>query len=201
MLPEDLANYTSYEDKVISWLRLHRDRPNAFSTDSEAVISMLQPEKQTDRVFGLDSWNLEPVIARTLSLPRQHYLDLQQWKGEPAKGDRGACVKRIMENMDIVSCYDPLYFTLLQVDPRTFSDDRVAFPHRLPLPSQSKQSLYSLQMAMPGQANAVTVEEIDQSLLQIAAFDKRSSAAVQSLASSWKFLDGVKLLVNLYKRL
>jgi hypothetical protein len=56
-------------------------------------------------------------------------------------------------------------------------------------------------MAMAGQANAVTVEEIDQSLLQIAAFDKRSSAAVQSLASSWKFPDGVKLLVNLYKRL
>jgi hypothetical protein len=103
MLPKDLANYT--KDKVIRWLRLHRDRLNAFSTDSEAVISMLQPEKQTDRVFGLDAFNLEPVVARALCLPRQHYLDLQQWKTEPAKGDLGACVKRVMENMDIVSCH------------------------------------------------------------------------------------------------
>jgi len=102
MLPKDLANYT--KDKVIRWLRLHRDRLNAFSTNSEAVMSMLQPEKQTDRVFGLDAFNLEPVIARALSLPRQHYLDLQQWKTEPVRGDLGACVKRVMEEMNIVSC-------------------------------------------------------------------------------------------------
>jgi hypothetical protein len=59
----------------------------------------------------------------------------------------------------------------------------------------------STQMATPGQANAVTVEDIDQSLLQIAAFDKRSSPAVQSLASSWKYPDGIELLGNIYRKL
>jgi hypothetical protein len=101
MLPKDLADYT--KDKVIRWLRLHRDRLNAFSTDSEAVMSMLQPEKQVDRVYSLDSHSLERVIARALALPRQHYLDLQQWKIESARGDLGACVKRVIENLDNVS--------------------------------------------------------------------------------------------------
>jgi hypothetical protein len=56
-------------------------------------------------------------------------------------------------------------------------------------------------MATPGQANSVTAEEINQSLLRIAAFDKRSSPAVQSLASSWSDPDGIELLINLYQRL
>jgi hypothetical protein len=125
----------------------------------------------------LDSWNLEPFIARALSLPRQPYLDLQRWKGEPAKGDLGACVKRVMENMDIVSCYDsfdisPCYRLILgllvTIEPHFLTD----------YPTLSIKTIaYSLQMAMASQANAVTVEEIDQSLLQIAAFGKRSSSS------------------------
>jgi hypothetical protein len=140
MLPKDLANYT--KDKVIRWLRLHRDRLNAFSTDSKTVMSMLQPENQTDRAYGLDPGSLELVIARALQLPRQHYLDLEKWKTEPVRGDLGACVKRVMENMDTVSYESLDTFTLSQVDPRTFDDDRAfTIPYGLSLPSQSKQPL------------------------------------------------------------
>jgi hypothetical protein len=56
-------------------------------------------------------------------------------------------------------------------------------------------------VATPGQVNSVTVEDVDQSLLRIAAFDPRSSPAVQSLASTWKDPDGIESLVNLYQRL
>jgi hypothetical protein len=56
-------------------------------------------------------------------------------------------------------------------------------------------------MATPGQVNSVMIEEIDQSLLRIAAFDKSSSPAVQSLASSWPNPDGIESLANLYQRL
>lgn len=45
------------------------------------------------------------------------------------------------------------------------------------------------------------IEEIDQSLLRIASFDKSSSSAVQSLASSWPNPDGIESLGNLYQRL
>lgn len=56
-------------------------------------------------------------------------------------------------------------------------------------------------MATPGQVNSVMIEEIDQSLLRIAAFEKNSSPAVQSLASSWPNPDGIESLANLYQRL
>jgi hypothetical protein len=56
-------------------------------------------------------------------------------------------------------------------------------------------------MATPGQVNSVMIEEIDQSLLRIAAFNKSSSPAVQSLASSWPNPDGIESLANLYQRL
>jgi hypothetical protein len=93
---------------VIHWLRQHRNALNAFSTDSKAVMSMLQPEHQTDRVYGLDSGTLELVIARVLGLPRQHYQDLQRWQTEPLRGDLAACVNRVMENTKTVSCCDSI---------------------------------------------------------------------------------------------
>ena len=200
LLPKDLENYT--KDKVIRWLRLHRDRLNAFSTDSEAVMSMLQPENQTDREYGLDSGSLELVVARALGLPRQHYLDLQQWRSEPVKGDLGACVKRVVENMDNVS-YGSLNISIVsQVDPGNVGDNQASgLASRIILTILFKTITYSHQMATPGQANSVTVEEIDQSLLRIAAFNPRSSPAVQSLASTWKDPDTIELLVNLYQRL
>jgi hypothetical protein len=56
-------------------------------------------------------------------------------------------------------------------------------------------------MAARAQANSVTVEEIDQALLRIAAFNKSSSPAVQSLASTWGRADQTGLLGDLYRRL
>jgi hypothetical protein len=56
-------------------------------------------------------------------------------------------------------------------------------------------------MATPGQVNSVMIEEIDQSLLRVAAFDKSSSPAVQSLASIWPNPDGIESLANIYQRL
>jgi hypothetical protein len=96
----------------------------------------------------------------------------------------------------------PLIFSPRQGDPGTFGDHRASHASSRMVPTISTKTItYNLKMATPGQANAVMVEEIDQSLLQIAAFDQRSSPAVQSLASSWKHPDGIELLVNLYQRL
>jgi len=56
-------------------------------------------------------------------------------------------------------------------------------------------------MAVRAQANSVMVEEIDQCLLRIAAFNTSSSPAVQSLASTWKDADQTFLLGSFYQRL
>src|SRR3954467_10998007 len=101
-LPKD-ANHKSTET-TIRWLKLHRSRLDAHATDADTVILTLQPEKRTDRVYGLDVFALEQVVARVLNLPKRHHQDLRRWRSEPAKGDLATCVEQVMEVMAAVSC-------------------------------------------------------------------------------------------------
>jgi len=104
LLPKDFDPYM--REKTIKWFKAHRNNLNAFNTDGPAVMSMLQPEKQTERVYGLDPEILEMVIARILHLSTSEDLEIQKWKHEPIKGDLGDCVGRVMENKKAVSCFD-----------------------------------------------------------------------------------------------
>lgn len=101
LLPHHLQEYTQKE--VISWFRRHRDRLNEFSTNGNAVIMMLQPERWSDRDFGWNVGILEHLIARSLGLSKARHAHLQEWKSEPHKGDLGACVERVMDDMEQVS--------------------------------------------------------------------------------------------------
>ena len=114
LLPKDVHHQTT--ETTLRWLKLHRSRLDAAATDDDAVILTLQPEKRTDRVYGLDAFALEQVVARVLNLPKQHHLDLQTWRHDPAKGDLAACVERVMENMAAVR-----YALICNVAPRTCS--------------------------------------------------------------------------------
>ena len=112
LLPNDLRQYTL--DLIMDFFKTFRDRLNLENTDDQAVLSMLQPENETDRVYGLDAESLEPVLARVLSLSRQEYVELQRWKENPEEGDLAVCLHRIMEKMKNVSRLD------LNFDSRSF---------------------------------------------------------------------------------
>jgi hypothetical protein len=101
LLPTDLAYRTT--EITLRWLKRHRNLLDASSTDDDCVILTLQPEKRTDRAYGLDALALEQVVARVLNLPKQHYQDLQSWRHEPAQGDLASCVERVVDNMAVVS--------------------------------------------------------------------------------------------------
>jgi hypothetical protein len=103
LLPKVFEQTTT--ETTLRWLKLHRSRLDAAATDDHAVLSTLQPEKTSDRVYdGLDVFGLEQVVARILNLPKQFHRDLQRWRHEPAKGDLATCVERVMESMAAVSC-------------------------------------------------------------------------------------------------
>jgi hypothetical protein len=104
LLPSDLRRYTL--DTIMDFFKTFRDRLNLENTDDQAVLSVLQPENETDRVYGLDADNLELVLARVLSLSRQQYLELRRWKQNPEEGDLAVCLHRIMGNMKNVSRFD-----------------------------------------------------------------------------------------------
>ena len=86
-------------DRVVKWFQRHKNRLNEFSVDSRTVMMFFMPQKQTDRIYGLDVERLEQLIARVLGLSRELCADLQQWRQGPAHGDLGACVKRVMDKM------------------------------------------------------------------------------------------------------
>lgn len=120
-------------------------------------MSMLRPEHQLDRVYGLTPGNLELVIARALSLSRDQYAELQQWRTSEHV-DLGGSVQRVL--------------------PKT---------------------KYNMNR---GQIKEVMVEEIEDVLLHIAAFNPSSSAEVQDLAKTWdSHPDQGALLGNIYQRL
>ncbi|CZR56679.1 uncharacterized protein PAC_06568 [Phialocephala subalpina] len=142
---------------VAKWFKDHRGRLDAWDTASEVVMSMLRPEQQVDRVYSITSESLELVIARALSLSRDQYAELRQWRTSEHV-DLGGSVKRVM--------------------PKTKYN-------------QSR-----------GQTKDVMVEEIEDALLQIAAFNPSSSAEVQNLAKTWgKHPDQGELLGDIYQRL
>jgi hypothetical protein len=101
LLPKDLDHRTT--EITLRWLKHHRNLLDAAATDDDCVILTLQPEKRADRVYGLDAFALEQIVARVLNLPKQHYQDLQRWRHGPAEGDLASCVERVMENMAAVS--------------------------------------------------------------------------------------------------
>jgi hypothetical protein len=91
------------ENTIVRWLKTHRYKLDNSNTDGAAVISMLRPEKQTERQYQLDPGTLELVIARSLQLSKEQYVELQKWQAESLRGGLGACVSRVMCNSQVVS--------------------------------------------------------------------------------------------------
>src|SRR6187402_1536495 len=84
LLQKDLDHYT--KKTVIDWFKRHKQRLNESRTDSLAVMSMLMPEKRTDRAYGLSPLDMEHALARIFMLPRDKYAELKRWQTNPIQG-------------------------------------------------------------------------------------------------------------------
>jgi hypothetical protein len=192
LLPKDLDHRTT--EITLRWLKRHRDLLDTAATDDDCVILTLQPEKRTDRVYGLDAFSLEQIVARVLNLPKQHCKDLQAWRNEPVQGDLASCVERVMQNMATVGFFRScpglghILRHILMAPPsaETLTDGGLQSKHRL---------------AIKAKVYAVTVEKVDEALLQIASQNKDSSAEVRSLARGDGNDDTIDVLNDLYQRL
>ncbi|KUJ17388.1 uncharacterized protein LY89DRAFT_684449 [Mollisia scopiformis] len=153
LLTKDLNARVNLE--VTKWFKGHRAKFDAWDTNADAVMAMLRPDQQHDRVYGITSENLQPTIARALKLSKQQYIDLQQWHDSEIV-DLAGCVQRVMQKM---------------------------------------------KYGTSSEAKSVMVEDIDQALLQIAAFHPSSSAEVRDLAKTWETSDEPEALGKLYRRL
>ncbi len=183
-------------EKTSRWFRRHYRRLDEQGTDFRAVLSMFQPQNMTDRVYGVDASRLESIIARALNLTQAQYFSLQKWRSEPINGDLAVRVCQVMENMQGVS--NEMKNLRVILGSHWFS---VIFYARVIPTMISKPWLTWEQIPPRAQSNEVTVEQIDQALLQIAAFNKESSPEIRSLAQTWDDADYVTLLGDLYQKL
>lgn len=88
---------------VESWFKSHRRAIDASDTNGVAFLSLLFPERRTDRVYGMQAARLSKIVARCLSLNSDRSQDLQAWK-MPGRGDLGACTERVQKVLDAVPC-------------------------------------------------------------------------------------------------
>jgi hypothetical protein len=173
--PVLLATKEKTNDAAIRWLSLHRHRLNEQSVDSPAVMAMFHSVQRTDRDYGLDVERLERLIARALSLSRTLHDNLRLWREGTVHGDLGACVERVIKEMPQVS--HPFHV----ID---------ACGLTVPQESESRAT-----------ASKVTVEEIDLTLVSIAAHNPNSCPAVRDLATRVNSHDSIELLGKFYRSL
>lgn len=95
-LHEYIRSHTS------KWFMMHRKKLDAHSTDTNAVLSIFWPQRQTDRIYGLDQAHLEMAIARALQLSKLQFVELQSWRTDPLKRDLAFFVQRVMQNAKTV---------------------------------------------------------------------------------------------------
>lgn len=81
-----------------SWFKSHRRAINDLNADSAvAFLSILLPERRTDRVYGIQSPSLCRILSRCLSLSAARSKDLQAYK-QPGRGDLAVCVERVLSS-------------------------------------------------------------------------------------------------------
>ncbi|KAI1113692.1 hypothetical protein F5Y14DRAFT_203242 [Nemania sp. NC0429] len=78
---------------VREWFRQHRSLLDAPGNDACAIISMLLPERRTDRVYNIQAPKLQSIFGKALMLGASRVLELRRW-AEPGSGiDLADCVE------------------------------------------------------------------------------------------------------------
>ena len=88
----------AHEKRVVErWFKQHRSTLNGLDVDNTiALLSILLPERRTDRVYGIQPPSLCRILGRSLGLSTVSINDLQAHK-EPGRGDLALCLERVLK--------------------------------------------------------------------------------------------------------
>ncbi|PQE08230.1 hypothetical protein CJF31_00009475 [Rutstroemia sp. NJR-2017a BVV2] len=148
------------EDLTVQWHARFSNSINTIHRDDPALIFALSPEKLVDRDYGFNEDTLSRFIARIFQMP---LADYGRWRSWPklasyrteARGASGSVVNTLVRN-DLGSRVERIM--------REMGRDTVQEVHLL--------------------HKKITVEEVDNALIIIAANNEESSEAIKSLARS-----------------
>ncbi|KAI0459960.1 hypothetical protein F5B21DRAFT_454809 [Xylaria acuta] len=81
---------------VQSWFQHHRSLINAPGNDACAILSMLLPERRTDRVYNIQAPRLQSIFGKALMLGASRVLELRRWTESGSGVDLGDCVECVL---------------------------------------------------------------------------------------------------------
>ena len=84
-------------DLVIEkWFKLHEARIRRDDFDLAALLSILLPEKRTDRVYAIQEARLRSIFGRAQGLGRPRLAELDQWSRPGSTRDFADCVESVL---------------------------------------------------------------------------------------------------------
>ncbi|PQE23810.1 hypothetical protein CJF30_00008786 [Rutstroemia sp. NJR-2017a BBW] len=175
LLPSTLKS--KKEDLTVRWHARFSNSINTIHRDDPALIFALSPEKLVDRDYGFNEDTLSRFIARTFQM---NLADYERWTSWPklasyrteARGASGSVVNTLVRN-DLGSRVERIM--------REMGRDTVQEVHLL--------------------HKKITVEEVDNALIIIAANNEESSESIKSLARSYDRNAFTRSLERLYLKL
>ncbi|KAI1753583.1 hypothetical protein F4782DRAFT_81523 [Xylaria castorea] len=109
------AKQTPSEAIVQSWFQYHQSLIHAPGNDVCAILSMLLPERRTDRVYNIQAPRLQSIFGKALMLGASRVLELRRWT-EPGSGvDLGDCVESVLRRTPN-SRDDTTHLTVEEID-------------------------------------------------------------------------------------
>lgn len=106
---------TSCDVIVQSWFQQHRSLLDAPGNDACAIISMLLPERRTDRVYNIQAPKLQSIFGKALMLGASRVMELRRWT-QPGLGiDLADCVESTLRRTPN-SRDDTTHLTVEEID-------------------------------------------------------------------------------------
>ncbi|KAI0552143.1 hypothetical protein F4679DRAFT_536059 [Xylaria curta] len=91
------AKQTPPEAIVQSWFQHYQALIHAPGNDACTILSMLLPERRTDRVYNIQAQRLQSVFGKALLLGASRVLELRRWAESGSGVDLGDCVESVLQ--------------------------------------------------------------------------------------------------------
>ncbi|RYC57790.1 hypothetical protein CHU98_g8429 [Xylaria longipes] len=106
---------TPSEAIVQSWFQHHHSLIHVPSNDACAILSMLLPERRTDRVYNIQAPRLQSIFGKALMLGASRVLELRRWTESGSGVDLGDCVESVLRRTPN-SRDDTTHLTVEEID-------------------------------------------------------------------------------------
>ncbi|KAI0205114.1 hypothetical protein F4808DRAFT_273433 [Astrocystis sublimbata] len=105
----------TFDTIFLSWFQHHRTQIHALGNDACIILSMLLPERRTDRVYNIQAQRLQSIFGKALLLGSSRVQALRRWTESGSGVDLGNCIEAILRQTPN-SRDDTTHLTVEEID-------------------------------------------------------------------------------------